>query len=185
MNFRDILVGMEEKKKNLGSVRGQANVSMVRGGYGSSQAKMAPIEGEIASEHDFFWRKEDLKLVRVKNERAFFRLETNLKAVIIPMERFGMGEVPARVLNISPGGAGIGTTCQCCNGDKLLLKVRLLAGEEDWNLFCQVVRIEEYGVSGFVYGCRFIELGDRERERLLESIRKLEYELRGHVTILL
>ena len=32
MNFRDILVGMEEKKKNLGSVRGQANVSMVRGG---------------------------------------------------------------------------------------------------------------------------------------------------------
>lgn len=44
MNFRDILVGMEEKKEALCSGERQANVSMKRGGYGSSQAKTAPIE---------------------------------------------------------------------------------------------------------------------------------------------
>lgn len=179
MNFRDILEKTEGKEEVREREKSRMSVPVERGGYGSRQAKTAPIEGEIASEHEFFWRLEDLKLVRVKNDRAFFRVETNLKARILRMERFGAGEMPARVMNISAEGAAIGTKCQCCKGDKLLLKVKLLREEEDWNLFCQVLRIEEHGVSGFVYGCQFIELSAKERERLLESVTRLQYQLRG------
>lgn len=179
MDFRDILEKRAGREEEQGRVQSPASICMERGGYGSRNAKAAPIEGEIASEHEFFWRLEDLKLVRVKNDRAFFRVETNLKARILHMERFVAGEMPARVMNISAGGAAIGTKCQCCKGDKLLLKVKLLTEEEDWNLFCQVLRIEEHGVSGFVYGCQFIELSEKERERLLESVTGLQYQLRG------
>lgn len=179
MKFREILEKTEEKEEIPRHEKEQRASLMEGGGYGSRQAKEAPIEGEIASERDFFWRREDLKLVRVKNDRAFFRLETNLKAQVLHMERFGAGEIPARVLSISAGGMKIGTTCQCCLGDKLLLKVRLLAEEEIWNLFCQVVRIEEHGVAGFAYGCRLIELTEEEQARLTESISRLEYQLRG------
>lgn len=180
MNFRDILEradGQDVPDRRGGEPRTAAVDE--RGGYGSRQARTAPIEGEIASQHEFFWRREDLKLVRVKNDRAFFRVETNLKAQILHMERFGAGEMQARVRNISAGGAAIGTKCQCCVGDKILLKVKLLADEEEWRLFCKVVRIEEHGVAGFVYGCQFIELDGEEQGRLLQSVTRLQFELRG------
>ena len=179
MKFREILEKAGEREEAPEQEKEGKGALTQKGGYGSSQAKEAPIEGEIASEHDFFWRREDLKLVRVKNDRAFFRLETNIKALVVPMERFGAGEIPARLMNISAGGVGIGTKCQCCQEDKLLLKVRLLAGEEEWNLFCQIVRFEERGSAGFVYGCRLIELTEKEEETLMESIERLRYELRG------
>ena len=181
MKFRDALkMAEEEAEKEAEKGAGKkenAHVDTSRNSEG--EIRRAPVKAEIASEHDFFWRREEMKLVRVKNDRAFFRLETNLKAVIIPMERFGAGEVPARVVNISAGGMGIWTECQCCKGDRLLLKVRFTPKEEAWNLFCEIVRIEEKGVSGFVYGCRWIELGERERERLMESIERLQCGLRG------
>ena len=180
MGFRDILERTDGREADRGPGRNQTVVPIgERGGYGSRQARVGPIEGEIASQHEFFWRREDLKLVRVENDRAFFRVETNLKAQILHMERFGAGEVPARVRNISAGGAAIGTKCQCCTGDKILLKVKLLAKEEEWKLFCKVVRIEEHGVSGFVYGCQLIELDREEQGRLLESVTRLRWELRG------
>ncbi len=180
MGFRDILERTDGREADRGPGRNQTVVPIgERGGYGSRQARVGPIEGEIASQHEFFWRREDLKLVRVENDRAFFRVETNLKAQILHMERFGAGEVPARVRNISAGGAAIGTKCQCCTGDKILLKVKLLAKEEEWKLFCKVVRIEEHGGSGFVYGCQFIELDREEQGRLLESVTRLRWELRG------
>ena len=166
--------GQEAEKE----IAGRKNVGMEGLEHGDMQLKDASIKKEIATEHDFFWRREELKLVRVKNDRAFFRLETNLKAVMIPMERFGAGEVPVRVLNISGGGMGIWAECQCCKGDKLLLKVRFVPGEEMWNLFCEVVRIEEQGVAGFVYGCKWIELGEEEQKRLMGSILRLEEYMR-------
>lgn len=176
MRFRDALEMAEEVEKEAGK---KENAYVDASGNGEREIRRAPVKEEIASEHDFFWRREEMKLVRVKNDRAFFRLETNLKAVIIPMERFGAGEVSARVVNISAGGMGIWTECQCCKGDRLLLKVRFTSKEDAWNLFCEIVRIEERGISGFVYGCRWIELGERERERLMESIERLQCELRG------
>ena len=180
MRFRDALAKAEEAEKEAEKEAGKKeNAYVDASGNGEREIRRAPVKEEIVSEHDFFWRREEMKLVRVKNDRAFFRLETNLKAVIIPMERFGAGEVPARVVNISAGGMGIWTECRCGKGHRLLLKVRFTPKEEAWNLFCEIVRIEEKGVSGFVYGCRWIELGERERERLVESIERLQCELRG------
>lgn len=177
MRFRDALIRAEEEAAK--ETIEQKNVHTEVSESGHKGLSAASVKGEIASEHDFFWRREELKLVRVKNDRAFFRLETNLKALVIPMERFGAGEIQARVLNISAGGMGIWTEFQCCKGDKILLKVKLVPGEEEWKLFCEVVRIEEKGVAGFVYGCRWIELGEEEQGKLMESIAKLEEYMKG------
>lgn len=179
MKFREILEMAEGKEEVPGQSRKpMAGYPEIRQGRQEKEIRNSHIKDEIASEHDFFWRRENLKLVRVKNDRAFFRVEVNLNAVVIPMERFGAGELPARLLNISGGGVAVGTKCQCCTGDRLLMKVQLLLEEEPWNLFCQIVRIEEKGISGFVYGCRLVELGDGEQERLMESIEKLQEQRR-------
>lgn len=147
--------------------------------HSNSPEEVRLSEGTVLAEHDFFWRLEDLKLVRVKNERAFFRLETNLDARMIPLGRFGNREEPVKVLNISAGGVGIGTRYQCCVRDKLLLKMCLLSEEEEENLLCQVLRVEQKGISGYVYGCRFLELSEKEQEDMMGKILELERRIRG------
>ena len=47
---------------------------------------------------------EELTVVRVGNDRAFFRLETNLEATTTTFSGLGKGERPCKLLNISVGG---------------------------------------------------------------------------------
>ena len=115
----------------------------------------------------------------MRDDRAFFRLDTNLDAVIAPLGKFGNHEEAAIVRNISAGGASIGTQYECCQKERLLLKVGLLSECPEWNLFCRVLRVEKKGISGFVYGCQFIELGDAEREELMQAILELQRRMRG------
>ena len=65
MGFRDILERTDGREADRGPGRNQTVVPIgERGGYGSRQARVGPSEGEIASQHEFFWRREDLKLWR-------------------------------------------------------------------------------------------------------------------------
>ncbi len=175
MGFREILARTEEESEaaEKTGVRGRIceNGGQERGDISAS--------GEIVAERAFFWRLEDLKLVRVRDDRAFFRLDVNLEAAIVPLGRFGNREEAANVRNISAGGASIGTRYECCPEDRLLLRVRLFPEEPEWNLFCKVLRAEKKGISGFVYGCQFVELGDEEREKLLQAILELQRRMRG------
>lgn len=174
MRFRDILEQMEERTETE-KIEKEPEVSAET----VMPAEPSEREEEILAKRELFWRAEDLRMVHVEDERSFLRLETNLRAVVIPMEHFGTGEQTARVLNISAGGAGIGTKYQCCRGDRLLLKADLLAELGIRHLFCQVERIEKKGVAGFVYGCRFIELTKEEQERMDVGIRRLRLRMRG------
>ena len=136
-------------------------------------------EETLAAEHNLFWRREELKFVQVKNERAFFRLETDLDAKIVPLGRFSNKEEAVKVLNISAGGVGIGTKYECCPGDKLLLKVCLLQERGEENLFFRVLRVEKKGIARFVYGCQFMELSNAEQEELMQTILELQRRMRG------
>ena len=175
MGYREILESREEETEAV-KRRDLEKKSRERG---IREKGDVSVEGEIAAERDFFWRLEDLKLVRVRDDRAFFRLDTNLDAVIAPLGKFGNHEEAAIVRNISAGGASIGTQYECCQKERLLLKVGLLSECPEWNLFCRVLRVEKKGISGFVYGCQFIELGDAEREELMQAILELQRRMRG------
>lgn len=184
MDFREILFRAEEKmeaeKEATQANAVQQRAEVVDTSISDQKEKtMADAEQTLAAEHNFFWRMEDLKLVKVKNQRAFFRLETNLDAAIISLDKFRNKEEFAKVLNISVNGVGVGTTYPCCVGDKLLLKVCLASPWEEENLLCRVMRIEEKGVSGFVYGCQFMDQDEKDREHMLQKLLELEQRMRG------
>ena len=109
-------------------------------------------------------------MVRVGNDRAFFRLETNLEATATTFSGLGMGENPCKLLNISVGGASISSEHRYHEGDKFLLKVRLLEDRPESAMFAQVVRVIEKDGGRFEYGCRFIELTEPDQERITQNI---------------
>ena len=81
-----------------------------------------------------------------------------------------MGEKPCKLLNISIGGACISSEYRYHDGDKFLLKVRLLEDRTESAMFSQVMRVIEKGDAGFEYGCRFLELTDADQEQITQNI---------------
>lgn len=70
-------------------------------GYSDKDAKAVYLEGAITPEENLVWKVEDLVFVKIGNDRAFFRLDTDLEASISPVGKISFGEEPARLLNIS------------------------------------------------------------------------------------
>lgn len=81
-----------------------------------------------------------------------------------------MGEKPCRLLNISIGGAYISSEARYHDGDKFLLKVRLLEDRPESIMFSQVMRVIEKDGAGFEYGCRFLELTETDQDQITQNI---------------
>lgn len=139
-------------------------------GYSDYERKAVYMEGVITSGPQRIWQVENLTVVRVGNDRAFFRLETNLEATATTFSGLGMGENPCKLLNISVGGASISSEHRYHEGDKFLLKVRLLEDRPESAMFAQVVRVIEKDGGRFEYGCRFIELTEPDQEQITQNI---------------
>lgn len=128
------------------------------------------MEGVIAPLPQKKWSVAELKLCRMGNDRAFFRLDTNLDATATMFSGLAMGEKPCKLLNISIGGARISSEYRYHDGDKFLLKVRLLEDRLESAIFSQVMRIIEKDNAGFEYGCQFLELTDADQEQIAQNI---------------
>ena len=139
-------------------------------GYSDWERKAVYMEGMIAPLPQNKWSVTELKVVRAGNDRAFFRLDTNLNATATMFSGLAMGEKPCKLLNISIGGACISSECRYHEGDKFLLKVRLLADRPESAMFSQVMRIIERGGAKFEYGCRFLELTEEDQEKITQNI---------------
>lgn len=139
-------------------------------GYSDHERKAVYMEGFITPRPKHVWHVEELTIARVGNERAFFRLDTNIDATATMFSGLEMGEKPCKLLNISVGGACIGSECKYHNGDKFLLKVRLLEDRPESVMFCQVLRIIEKDGTKFEYGCRFLELTEEDQEKITQNI---------------
>lgn len=143
-------------------------------GYNNYERKAVGLEGVITQQpgYQHIWQVEELTAVQMKNDRAFFRLETDLDAILVTFNGVDLGEYPCKLLNISVGGACVSTEHAYQKGDKFLLKVKLLEEREVSEVFCQVLRVTEKPQSKprFEYGCQFIELNEADQERITESI---------------
>ena len=153
-----------EIAQDIGTIRARIR------GYSDYERKAVYMEGVITSGPQRIWQVENLTVVRVGNDRAFFRLETNLEATATTFSGLGMGERPCKLLNISVGGASISSEHRYHEGDKFLLKVRLLEDRPESAMFAQVVRVIEKDGGRFEYGCRFIELTEPDQERITQNI---------------
>lgn len=139
-------------------------------GYHDHERKAVYMEGTISPRPRRVWQVEELVIVKTGNDRAFFRLDTDLEASATTFSGLNAGEHPCRMLNISVGGACIRSERTYQKGDKFLLKVRLLEDREPSAIFCQVLRIIEHEDKPSEYGCQFLELNEADQDRITENI---------------
>ncbi len=139
-------------------------------GYSDHEKKAVYMEGFITPGQKHTWKVESLTVARIGNERAFFRLDTDLDAVVTTFGGFSAGEQNCRMLNISVGGACILTEQKFHEGDKFLLKVKLLEDRPMSVMFCEVLRIIERDDAKYEYGCRFLELNEEDQEKITHNI---------------
>lgn len=150
-------------------------------GYNDHEKKAVYLEGLISSQPKHIWRVEDLKVARTGNDRAFFRLETNIDATVNKLSGRNSGEKPCKLLNISVGGAAISSAYKYHMGDKFLLKVKLLEDRPVSAIFSQVVRITEKEDRKFEYGCRFLGLTEEDQEKITQDIFVSQRKQRGRL----
>lgn len=139
-------------------------------GYNDHERKAVYIEGTITPEPRHIWRVEDLMVARIGNDRAFFRLSTNIDASVTMFSGIMAGEKSCKLLNISVGGARITSKSRYHEGDKFLLKVRLLEDRPESAMYSQVVRVLEQEGGKTEYGCRFLELTEEDQEKITQNI---------------
>lgn len=138
-------------------------------GYNDRKRKAVYMEGVITPKPKHIWQVEELKVVRLGNDRAFFRLDTDLDATITTFGGFNSGEIPCKMLNISVGGACVALSHVFHEHDKFLLKVKLLEDRDTSLMYCEVLRIIERK-DKFEYGCRFLELNEADQDRITQNI---------------
>ena len=148
-------------------------------GYSDHEKKAVYMEGLITPMPNKIWHVDELTLCRVGNDRAFFRLTTNLDATATMFSGLEMGEKPCKLLNISVGGAGISSQCRYHKGDKFLLKVKLLDDRPISAIFSQVVRVIEKDGASFEYGCQFLELTEEDQEKITQNIFAVQRQKRS------
>lgn len=148
-------------------------------GYSDYERKAVYMEGIITPGPKHIWQVEELTIVRVGNDRAFFRLTTNLDATATMFRGLAMGEKPCKLLNISVGGASVSSEYRYHEGDKFLLKVRLLEDRPESVMFSQIVRVVEKDEGKFEYGCRFLELTEVDQEQITRNIFAAQRQKRG------
>ncbi|MCI8537663.1 MAG: PilZ domain-containing protein [Oscillospiraceae bacterium] len=139
-------------------------------GYSDYERKAVYMEGVITPGPKSIWPVEELTICKVGNERAFFRLDTNREATATMFSGLEMGERPCKMVNISVGGACISSEYRYHEGDKFLLKVKLLEDRPESVMFSQVMRVIEKDGEKFEYGCRFLELTEEDQEKITQNI---------------
>lgn len=152
-----------------------ASVSVKIRGYNDVERKAIFMEGTITPGQEHVWKVKDLAVLKVENERSFPRMSTNIDAVItVPGEASG-AEESCKLLNISVGGASIGTEQRYYKGDTFLLKAKLVEESPAAVLYCEVLRITERNESWFEYGCRFLELTEAGQEQITQDIAHMHF----------
>ena len=148
-------------------------------GYNDREKKAVYLEGIIFPKAKHVWQVEQLTVTHIGNDRAFFRLDTDIDATITTFGGFGAGEQPCKLLNISVGGACISSAFRFHEDDKFLLKVKLLEDRDISVMYCQVLRIIDKGDSGYKYGCRFLELNENDEAKITQNIFAAQRKKRG------
>ena len=148
-------------------------------GYHDRERKAVYMEGTITPQPKHVWQVEDLHVARIGNDRAFFRLSMDIEATAVKLGGIGAGEKPCRLVNVSVGGACISSEYAYQEGDKFLLKVKLLEDREPSVMFCQVLRIIDKGEGKTEYGCQFLELNESDQARITQNIFAAQRKKRG------
>ena len=168
--FARMLAEQAEKEQDSEEKKQKEPLHVRIRGYNDHERKAVYMEGFITPEEKHTWKVEELTVTRIGNDRAFFRLETNLDVVVTTFGGFSAREQDCKMLNISVGGARILSEQLYHEGDKFLLKVQLLEDRPMSVMFCEVLRVFEREDSKYEYGCRFLELNEEDQDKITQNI---------------
>lgn len=139
-------------------------------GFSSVDKKAVHLEGSATQEDENTWSVHSVKLHKLLNDRAFYRLDTATDATITVFSGACAGEYSCTLTNISIGGAAIETTQEFHIADTFLLRARVNPDYGEFMMFCSVKR-KSSGTDGiFRYGCQFVELSEEDQTRLAREI---------------
>lgn len=142
------------------------------------------MKGVIRGSTKRFWRIDQLHTLQISEQRGYFRQNVKLGATIMCVnEVFEEGAeedaekrmpVPCEIANISAGGVMVLSKGNFREGDWVyVMNMALLPDENPLAFTCIVRRVIDKGKQ-MEYGCEFCDLEDQERERLIQSILKLQ-----------
>lgn len=148
-------------------------------GFHPPTKKAVYMEGVIAPLPNHIWKVTELTVTRVGNDRAFFRLDTNIDAHITKFTGRNAGEHPCKLLNISVGGVCISAEQQFWEGDRLMLNVQLSEDRDNSIMYCQVLRVIEKEGESTQYGCQFLELTEADAGKITQNIFDIQRKMRN------
>ena len=153
----------------------------------SSNHGFLGLDGFVYIAHSSFWRLYDVYCFGENERRSYFRIKNRSKAEVEEVvekpktedsERFfeeaKVKRYPCIVTSISISGLLIAVDDDSCFfqiGTKLLIKN--LAIGESGNLFslkCCVRRTDYHERLGKLFGCEFVDLNDKEIEKLCQAV---------------
>lgn len=184
--FTAKLLGLEENRGNLHQLSDASISRELDGplpvqlrGYSLRKSKAAYLEGTISPAADEgVWRIENLALVKLENDRAYFRMAVDMPAAVTAVGRPGAKEEPCRLVDLSVGGVRIASSVPHQVEERLLLSADLLPGKPPSTMLCQILRVIAQD-HDYEYGCRFIELGDADEDRIVQLIFALQRRKSG------
>ena len=139
-------------------------------GYSDIDKKVIHMEGTLKQGKGSIWPVEGLTFIKSGNDRAFYRLNTDLDGSMILTEGAETEKEPCRLLNISVGGAYIRTEPALELGDRFFLQVH--PDRDSSLILTEVCRIVEREDELFEYGCQFIELNEADRKQIIQAIER-------------
>ena len=150
-------------------------------GYHDNGRKAVYMEGVIALQPEQYWKAEELKVVKVVNDRAFFRVDVNVAATATTFGDEGAVVQPCKLVNISVGGACVACSRRYWEGDRFQLNVQLQEDQEPSIILCEVLRILEKADSSYsyTYGCCFREMSETEEGKIAQSIFAIQRKMRA------
>lgn len=148
---------------------------MASQGFMTSQGMAVHMNATISPLRENVWHVDNLNILAKDNDRAFFRLDTNLYGKVTRVGSDDSDTYECLVRNISAGGVCFRVDEQLEIGDTVLLSARLLPDQEMEPLLCRVRRIMPIR-GGNYYGCQFLELDPATEDQISKVVVQLQME---------
>lgn len=140
-------------------------------GYNDYEKKAVHMEGNISpGSEENTWHVTDLTILKLVNERAFFRLDIDIDASITTFTGSEDRDQPCKLVNISVGGVCISSEYEHSIDDNFILKVRLLEDRPPSAMYCRILRVTKKDDDTYEYGCQFVKLSETVQDQIAESI---------------
>lgn len=144
------------------------------------------FHGTILGSRSNMWKVGELCDWYGWNRRSFYRHPLAIEAQVLRTKRANPGsmqgvdmKVPCKLLDISGGGALLACSQAVFErGDQIhVSNAQLFPDEKPFTLLCTVKRVEKARFNN-IFGCEFIGMDEKERDRLVRAVFRLQIEER-------